>query len=115
MGTSTTQKRIASSAAGTAYFKPAPSEILYGRMRFLITDRPSDSSIHAFIEDDNLRCDWSSIVDRMQFKRHQISPTCKKKPLLSDFCRSLTLGKRDFVKDGLSKGDFVTGTWTSVG
>lgn len=50
MGTSTTQKRIANSGAGAAYFKPAPSEILYGRMRFLITDRPSDSSIDAFIE-----------------------------------------------------------------
>ncbi|KAK6026333.1 hypothetical protein TELCIR_04238 [Teladorsagia circumcincta] len=51
MGTSTTQKRITTSGAGAAYFKPAPSEILYGRMRFLITDRPSDSSINSFIEE----------------------------------------------------------------
>ncbi|RCN44103.1 hypothetical protein ANCCAN_09877 [Ancylostoma caninum] len=66
MGTSTTQKRIASSAAGAAYFKPAPSEILYGRMRFLITDRPSDSSIHAFIE---VIRDWLQLV-RASFRDH---------------------------------------------
>lgn len=33
-----------------AYFKPAPSEIQYGRMRFLITDRPSDLTINTYIE-----------------------------------------------------------------
>uniref|UniRef100_A0A1I8EWL1 Uncharacterized protein n=1 Tax=Wuchereria bancrofti TaxID=6293 RepID=A0A1I8EWL1_WUCBA len=33
-----------------AYFKPAPSEIQYGRMSFLITDRPSDLTINTYIE-----------------------------------------------------------------
>ncbi|VDK87765.1 unnamed protein product [Litomosoides sigmodontis] len=33
------------------YFKPAPSEIQYGRMRFLITDRPSDLTINTYIEE----------------------------------------------------------------
>lgn len=33
------------------YFKPAPSEINYGRMRFLITDRPNDNSIDNYIEE----------------------------------------------------------------
>ncbi|CAD6185363.1 unnamed protein product [Caenorhabditis auriculariae] len=30
---------------------PAPSEINFGKMRFLITDRPSDSSINTYIEE----------------------------------------------------------------
>ncbi|CAB3399161.1 unnamed protein product [Caenorhabditis bovis] len=45
-----TQKRSQSNSV-PAYFKPAPSEINYGRMRFLITDRPSNSSIQSYIEE----------------------------------------------------------------
>ncbi|CAI4233280.1 unnamed protein product [Auanema sp. JU1783] len=48
MGSATAQKRI---AVNPAYFKPAPSEIAFGRMRFLITDRPNDNSINSFIEE----------------------------------------------------------------
>jgi len=33
------------------YYKPAPSEIQYGKLRFLITDRPSDHTITQFIEE----------------------------------------------------------------
>ena len=33
------------------YFKPAPCEIQYGKMRFLITDRPSDTTIKNFLEE----------------------------------------------------------------
>lgn len=33
------------------YFKPAPCEIQYGKMRFLITDRPSDMTINNFVEE----------------------------------------------------------------
>ncbi|VDN58806.1 unnamed protein product [Dracunculus medinensis] len=40
-----TERRIPS----PTYFKPAPSEIQYGKMRFLITDRPSDSTIQNYI------------------------------------------------------------------
>lgn len=47
------QKRVATNptAPQTTYFKPAPSEIQWGKMRFLITDRPSNSSIHSYIEE----------------------------------------------------------------
>lgn len=31
-------------------YKPAPAEIHYGNMRFLITDRPTDFTINQFIE-----------------------------------------------------------------
>ena len=30
--------------------RPAPAEIGYKHMRFLITDRPNDQTIHAFIQ-----------------------------------------------------------------
>jgi len=33
------------------YYKPAPSEIQFGKMRFLITDRPNDHTIAQFIEE----------------------------------------------------------------
>jgi protein tyrosine phosphatase type 4A len=33
------------------YYKPAPAEIRYGNMRFLITDRPTDYTINQFIEE----------------------------------------------------------------
>lgn len=33
------------------YFKPAPAEICYGKMRFLITDRPTNYTINNFIEE----------------------------------------------------------------
>ncbi|MFH4975487.1 hypothetical protein AB6A40_002196 [Gnathostoma spinigerum] len=46
MGTATKRN-----CAAPTYFKPAPSEIQYGRMRFLITDRPTDSTIKNFIEE----------------------------------------------------------------
>lgn len=49
----TVQKRITTAAPAAPqviYFKPAPSEISWGKMRFLITDRPSNSSIHDYIE-----------------------------------------------------------------
>ncbi|KAK0405542.1 hypothetical protein QR680_018049 [Steinernema hermaphroditum] len=39
------------SPANTCYFKPSLSEIQYGMMRFLITDRPSDHSINSFAEE----------------------------------------------------------------
>lgn len=55
MGSATVQKRIPTTA-GPAYFKPAPSEILFGRMRFLITDRPNDSSMGTFIEELEKHC-----------------------------------------------------------
>lgn len=46
------QKKVSNNAvAATTYFKPAPSEIVYGKMRFLITDRPSNSSIQSYIEE----------------------------------------------------------------
>ncbi|VDN89473.1 unnamed protein product [Brugia pahangi] len=48
------ERRMESSTARRptpAYFKPAPSEIQYGRMRFLITDRPSDLTINTYIEE----------------------------------------------------------------
>ncbi|PIC17915.1 hypothetical protein B9Z55_023985 [Caenorhabditis nigoni] len=49
------QKRIPTVAvpapATTTYFKPAPSEIAWGKMRFLITDRPTNSSIQTYIEE----------------------------------------------------------------
>ena len=32
------------------YFKLAPCEIQYGKMRFLITDQPSDMTINNFLE-----------------------------------------------------------------
>ncbi|XP_003374568.1 protein tyrosine phosphatase type IVA 3 [Trichinella spiralis] len=32
------------------YYKPAPAEISYGHMRFLITDRPSDATMGQFLE-----------------------------------------------------------------
>lgn len=32
------------------YFKPAPAEIRYGNLRFLITDRPTDFTMVQFIE-----------------------------------------------------------------
>ncbi|VDN08332.1 unnamed protein product [Thelazia callipaeda] len=35
----------------SSYFKPEPSEIQYGRMRFLITDRPCDVTIKTFIRE----------------------------------------------------------------
>jgi len=35
----------------TNYYKPAPAEIVYKNMRFLITDRPSDVTIYQFIEE----------------------------------------------------------------
>lgn len=34
-----------------AWFKPAPSEINYGKMRFLITDRPTDYTIVQYIDE----------------------------------------------------------------
>ncbi|OZC06523.1 hypothetical protein X798_06491 [Onchocerca flexuosa] len=49
-----TGKRMESSTARRlthTYFKPAPSEIQYGKMRFLITDRPSDLTINTYIEE----------------------------------------------------------------
>ncbi|CDW52803.1 Y phosphatase domain containing protein [Trichuris trichiura] len=33
------------------YYKPAPAEIVFGHMRFLITDRPTDYTISQFIEE----------------------------------------------------------------
>ncbi|KRX92927.1 Protein tyrosine phosphatase type IVA 3 [Trichinella pseudospiralis] len=39
------------------YYKPAPAEISYGHMRFLITDRPSDATMGQFLE---------------ELKRHQV-------------------------------------------
>ncbi|TKR82741.1 hypothetical protein L596_016422 [Steinernema carpocapsae] len=39
------------SPGNTCYFKPSLSEIQYGMMRFLITDRPSDHSINNFAEE----------------------------------------------------------------
>ncbi|KAF8383377.1 hypothetical protein PRIPAC_72519 [Pristionchus pacificus] len=52
MGTSTETRRIGGSPTSTTtYFKPAPSEINFGKMRFLITDRPSDSTITSFIQE----------------------------------------------------------------
>lgn len=47
MGTATKRYTVPS----PTYFKPAPSEIQYGRMRFLITDRPTDMTINNFIEE----------------------------------------------------------------
>lgn len=47
MGTATKRAQTGS----PTYFKPAPSEINYGKMRFLITDRPSDATINNFIEE----------------------------------------------------------------
>lgn len=38
-------------APSPAYFKPQPSEIEYGPMKFLITDRPSDLTIHTYLEE----------------------------------------------------------------
>uniref|UniRef100_A0A914VVD1 Protein tyrosine phosphatase type IVA 3 n=1 Tax=Plectus sambesii TaxID=2011161 RepID=A0A914VVD1_9BILA len=38
-------------SASPTYFKPAPSEIQYGKMRYLITDRPTDLTIHQFIQE----------------------------------------------------------------
>ncbi|GMT32344.1 hypothetical protein PFISCL1PPCAC_23641 [Pristionchus fissidentatus] len=51
MGTSTATRRPGGSPTSTTYFKPAPSEINFGKMRFLITDRPSDSTIASFIQE----------------------------------------------------------------
>ncbi|CAI2356983.1 unnamed protein product [Caenorhabditis sp. 36 PRJEB53466] len=49
---STGQKKVSNNAvAATTYFKPAPSEIAWGKMRFLITDRPSNASIQSYIEE----------------------------------------------------------------
>ncbi|CAI5455356.1 unnamed protein product [Caenorhabditis angaria] len=45
------QKRGSNNQTVPAYYKPAPSEINYGKLRFLITDRPSDSSIMAYIQE----------------------------------------------------------------
>uniref|UniRef100_A0A1I8EG83 TYR_PHOSPHATASE_2 domain-containing protein n=1 Tax=Wuchereria bancrofti TaxID=6293 RepID=A0A1I8EG83_WUCBA len=56
------ERRMESSTARRptpAYFKPAPSEIQYGRMRFLITDRPSDLTINTYIE---LITKWLSLA-----------------------------------------------------
>lgn len=33
-----------------SYYKPAPAEIQYGNMRFLITDRPTDYTIAQYLE-----------------------------------------------------------------
>lgn len=46
MGTATKRN-----TGSPTYFKPAPSEINYGKMRFLITDRPSDATITNYIEE----------------------------------------------------------------
>lgn len=51
MGTATQAAAKRNNTSPTAFYRPAPSEINFGRMRFLITDRPSDSTIHNYIEE----------------------------------------------------------------
>ncbi|PAV75784.1 hypothetical protein WR25_11729 isoform A [Diploscapter pachys] len=51
MGSSTTTKPPAAGQVPATYFKPAPSEINYGKMRFLITDRPTDYTIVQYIDE----------------------------------------------------------------
>ncbi len=43
-------KRAPLHVPSPTYYKPAPSEIQFGKLRFLITDRPNDSTIGQFIE-----------------------------------------------------------------
>ncbi|CAJ0577282.1 unnamed protein product, partial [Mesorhabditis spiculigera] len=47
MGTATKRAQTGS----PTYFRPAPSEINFGKMRFLITDRPSNATINSYIEE----------------------------------------------------------------
>jgi protein tyrosine phosphatase type 4A len=62
------------SSSSPTYFKPAPSEIQYGKMRFLITDRPTDQTIRQFIEELNKHkaravvrvCEPTYAVDALQ-------------------------------------------------
>lgn len=57
--TATTQSNASITSSGTPrtpsppsnFYKPAPAEIAFGRMRFLITDRPTDFTINQFIEE----------------------------------------------------------------
>ena len=53
MTASTATRRVGSGSPTSAstYFKPAPSEINFGKMRFLITDRPSDNTIGHYLEE----------------------------------------------------------------
>ena len=44
------KKKLAMSNMRQKIIRPAPSEISYKEMRFLITDRPTDQTIPNFIE-----------------------------------------------------------------
>lgn len=46
--TSSPQKARSNSQM-TNYFRPAHSEIKFGKMRFLITDRPSDPAVESYV------------------------------------------------------------------
>ena len=43
----------AMSTVSPTYYKPAPAEVQYGPMRFLITDRPSDMTMTTFLDECN--------------------------------------------------------------
>ena len=42
--------------------KPEPAEILFGQMRFLITDRPSDSTMDKYVEVSLNNVYWSNLL-----------------------------------------------------
>lgn len=59
-----------------SYYKPAPAEVVYKNMRFLITDRPSDVTIYQFI--DELKKHRCHDVVRV------CEPTYKTEPLINE-------------------------------
>lgn len=65
--------RLGSPGSPPSYFKPAPSEISLGPLRFLITDRPNDMSMPNYIE--QLRAHNVRLVVRV------CEPTYNTKPL----------------------------------
>lgn len=46
-----TPQKVRSQSQLTNYFRPAHSEIKFGKMKFLITDRPSDQAVESYVSD----------------------------------------------------------------